>query len=74
MLCVDQVELSATGRSFVQRCVTERDLETSARGHRLTRAGQEPARLSASCVVLLSLCLQVFVAHMVWLARIGGKL
>jgi len=53
-----QVEISATGRSLVQRgptehaCVTERDLETSARRPRHTRAGQEPARLFASCVLV----------------------
>ena len=45
------------GISLVQRgptehaCVTERDLEASARP-RHTRAGQEPARLFASCVLL----------------------
>jgi len=53
-----QVELSATGRSLVERgntehaCVTERDVETSARRPRHTRAGQEPARLFASCVLV----------------------
>ena len=53
-----EVEVSATGRSIVQRgptehaCVTERDLETSARRPRHTRVGQEPARLFASCVLV----------------------
>jgi hypothetical protein len=47
------VEVSATGRSLVQRA-TERhcDLEASTRRPRHTRSGQEPVRLFASCVLV----------------------
>jgi hypothetical protein len=51
------IDVSATDRSFVQRgpteraCVTACDLEASTRRPRHTRAGQEPVRLFASCVL-----------------------
>jgi len=53
-----QVDVSATGRSLVQRGpteharVTECDFETSARKPRHTRAEQEPIRIFASCVLV----------------------